>query len=129
MLVGLGTEFDLLDSDGDLGLSCGCVLLGLFVLHLPVVAELAHRRAAVGGHLDEVHSAIFRQGDGVVSQELTEFVADIINDEDARSANTVIATKCILIKFGSKAFTGGSPQEVSWVWGSRERDKKRGVNN
>ena len=75
MIINLGTKLLLLDNSLLLVLTSLACLLCSFILELAVVHELAHRRAGVGCHLDQVEVGLLSQTQGVLHADNADLLA------------------------------------------------------
>ena len=75
VLIDLGAELDLLELGVCLVASRVARLHGRLVLELAVVHELAHRRAGVGCHLDQVEIGLLSQTQGVLHADNADLLA------------------------------------------------------
>ena len=75
VLIDLGAELDFLELGVCLVASRVARLHGRLVLELAVVHELAHRRAGVGCHLDQVEVGLLSQTQGVLHADNADLLA------------------------------------------------------
>jgi hypothetical protein len=91
--VDLGPELHLLDDHVRLVAARLTCLLGVLVLELAVVHELAHRRTRGRGHLDQVEVRLLCESQCVVDPDDADCLAVGANEPDFGHPNPVIDTK------------------------------------
>ncbi len=90
VLGDLGAELDLADRDLLLVLARLLDLLGLLVLVLRVVQDPAHRRACLGGDLDQVQFALLGEAQRVGRLEYADLVALVVDEAHLGDADPLI---------------------------------------
>jgi hypothetical protein len=88
--VDLGTELHLLDDGEHLVLAALTRLLRRLVLELPVVHELADRRAGHRSDLDQVEVAVLRELDGLADGDDADLLAVGPDQAHLRDADPVV---------------------------------------